>query len=106
MPEGLSREVRKLEARFEGFLKDEEDFVKGLRSCLEKFKELVDFIKRVETRTDSERVKELMALRLEATKTFRDALQRESRAEHEKSHILESYGALVLALEEQFQIFY
>ena len=32
MPEELSREIQKLEIRLEDFLKDEEDFVKGLRN--------------------------------------------------------------------------
>jgi len=105
MPEELSREIRKLEARLEDFLKDEEDFVKGLRSCLKKFKELNNILERLETRPDSKKVKELMELRLEATKMLNEALKRESKAEHEKSHLLESYGSLVLALEEEFQRF-
>ena len=35
MSEEVSREVRKLEARLENFLKDEEVFVGELRGCLE-----------------------------------------------------------------------
>lgn len=106
MPEELKREIQKLEARLENFLEDEEDFVKGLRSCLEKLKELNNIIERLETKPNSRRLKELTKLRLEVTKMLSEALKRESKAEHEKSHLLESYGALVLALEEQFQRFY
>ena len=106
MPEELLREIRKLEVRLEDFLKDEDAFVKGLRSCLEKFKELNNTIERLETRPDSRRVEELMKLRLEATKMLNEALKREGKAEHEKSHLLESYGALVLASEEEFQRVY
>ena len=105
MPEELLREIRKLEARLEGFLKDEEAFVKELRSCLEKFKELNSTIEKLETKPDPKKIEELAKLRLEATKTLNEALKRESKAEHEKSHLLESYGALVLALEERFQNF-
>lgn len=57
MPEELSREIRKLEARLEDFLEDEEDFVKGLKTCLEKFKELNNIIERLETRPNSRRLR-------------------------------------------------
>lgn len=106
MPKELSREILKLEARLEGFLKNEEAFIKGLRNCLEKFKELDNAIERLETTPDIKKVKELTELRLEATEMLNEALKRQSKAEHEKSHLLESYGALVLALEENFQRFY
>ena len=105
MPEELFREIRKLEVRLEDFLKDEEAFVKGLRSCLEKFKELNNTIENLETKPDPKKVEELAKLRLEAIKTLNEALKRESKVEHAKSHLLESYGALVLALEEEFQKF-
>ena len=104
MPEELSREIRKLEVRLEDFLKDEGAFVKRLRSCLKKFKELNNIIENWETSPDSKRVKELTDLRLEAVKAFSEALKKGSDAEHEKSHLMESYGALVLALEEEFRV--
>jgi len=105
MPEELSREILKLEARLKGFLRDEEAFVKELRSCIEKLKELDDYVEKLETKPDPKKVEELTKLRLEATKALCKALEKESKAEHEKSHLLESYGALVLALEEEFQKF-
>lgn len=104
MPEELSREIRKLEVRLEDFLTNEEEFVRGLRSCLEKFKELNNNLEKVAS-PDPRQVEELMKLRLEATRAFNEALKRGSGAEHEKSHLLESYGALVLAMEEAFQSF-
>ena len=45
----------------------------------------------------------MLELRYEAIKAFQEALKSESKAEHEKSHILESYGQIILALEEQIQ---
>lgn len=48
---------------------------------------------------------ELIKLRKEVTKTLSEALKNESKAKHEKSHLLESYGALILALEEEFKKF-
>ena len=103
MSEEMSREVRKLEARLESFLKDEEVFVGELRGCLEKFKELN--MKMSEIRLDHMKIEELMKLRLEAVKALSEALKKESQAEHERSHLLESYGALIQALEEEFQRF-
>ncbi|MCW3987577.1 MAG: hypothetical protein NWE87_04610 [Candidatus Bathyarchaeota archaeon] len=102
MPEKLLREIRKLEVRLEGFLKREEVFVKGLKKCLDKFRELND-LERLKTGTDPEEIEELMNLRLEAVKALSEALKKASQAEHEKSHLLESYGDLVLALEEEFK---
>ena len=104
MPEKLLREIRKLEVRLEGFLKREEVFVKGLKKCLDKFRELNN-LETLKTGTDPEEIEELMNLRLEAVKALSEALKKASQAEHEKSHLLESYGALVLALEEEFKDF-
>jgi hypothetical protein len=101
MFEELSREIQKLEIRFQDFIKNEEKFMTGLWTCLEKFKELNNNLEKFSS-SDSNKVEELKEFRLEATRAFNDALKRESRAEHEKSHLLESYGALILAMEEAF----
>jgi len=95
-----SREIGKLEARLENFLKEEKVFVNELRSCIVKFKELHSAIERLGLRPNPKKIEELMTLRTEATQAFSEALKKESKAEHEKSHLLESYGALILALEE------
>ena len=72
-----------------------------LRGCLEKFKEFT--VKMAEIRSDPRKIGESMKLRLEAIKALSEALKKESKAEHERSHLLESYGALIQALEEQSQ---
>lgn len=101
MFEKLSREIQKLEIRFQDFIKNEEKFMTGLRNCLEKFKELNNNLEKFSS-SDSSKVEELMEFRLEAARAFNDALISESRVEHDKSHLLESYGALILAMEEAF----
>jgi len=106
MPQGLLREIRKLEVRLEDFLKENEEFVKELRICLEKFKALNENLEKLETSPSPEKLSTLKKLRLEAAKAFNETLKQESIAEHEKSHLLESYGALILTLEEEFQDFY
>jgi len=103
MLKGLPREIRKLEVRLEDYLKEEGEFVRGLRSCLNKFTELNENLERMKTGVEAKNIEELMRFRLEAVKAFSEALKRESMAEHEKSHLLESYGALVLSLEEEFR---
>jgi hypothetical protein len=41
-----------------------------------------------------------MKLGLEAVEALSEALKKESKTQHEKSHLLESYGALILSLEK------
>ena len=89
MPEELSREIRKLEVRLNGFLKREEVFVKGLKMCLDKFKEL-NKLETLKTGTIPKEIEKLMNLRLEAIKALSESLKKASQAEHEKSHLQES----------------
>ena len=84
----------------EGFAKAEEDFVKGLRRCVEQFKAVVAVLQREDAGVGAEQGKEVMARRFDAISALHEALQRAGTAEHEKSHLLESYGAVVLALEK------
>lgn len=103
MPEELSREIRKMEIRLEGYLKEEEGFVKELMKCLGKFKELNKSLEGLKTKVGPKEVKELIGLRMDAIKALSGALRKGSEAEHEKSHLLESYGTLLLALEGEFK---
>lgn len=97
------REIRKLEVRLEEFLEKEEEYVKELRKCLDKFMKLNENLEEVKTEADPKKVEKLMNLRLETIRALSEALRSESEAKHEKSHLLESYGALILALEEEFK---
>lgn len=103
MPESLLREIRKLEVRLEAFLKEEEIFVDELKKSLDRFKELNKHLEKSKTRVNPENVKELLNLRLKAVEALSDALEKQSEAEHEKSHLLESYGALILVLDKAFK---
>lgn len=109
MPEELSREIQKLEMRLKIFTEREEIFTEELRKYLDKLVELNKSLERLKTKPHPKRVaiiikvEELMKLRLEAMHAFNEALKKESEAEHEKSHLLESYGALILVLEGEFK---
>jgi len=96
----LMREIRKLEIRLDDFLKEEEAFVKELRKCIEKLKNVGNRIEKLKGKPDPKTAEELATLRLEAVHALNRALKSESKAEHEKSHLLESYGTLILALQE------
>ncbi len=102
MVEKLSREIRKLEARLERFVTEEDGFVKELQHCIDKFRALNQHLEKVKTDPHPKMVEELSALRLGAIEALTEALKKSSDTEHEKSHLLESYGALILALEEEF----
>jgi len=103
MPEELLKEIRKLEVRLNKFLKDEEAFVKELEKCLDKFRKLNESLERLKTKAYPKIVEETINLRLEAIEALSETLQKDSDAEHEKSHLLESYGALILASERGFR---
>ncbi len=92
------REIKKLEARLNDFLKEEEAFIEKLRKFIEKLKDAHDKIGKLKNNPQ-----ELAALKLEITQAFKDVLESEGEAQHERSHLLESYGALILALEEEFK---
>jgi len=103
MPEELLREIRKLEVRLNEFLENEKASVEALKNCLAKFLELNEAMEEMKAKPGPEQIEKVMKLRLEAAEALSDALEKESKTEHERSHLLESYGALMLALEKCYQ---
>jgi hypothetical protein len=89
--------------RLDDFLKEEEAFVKELKRYIKKLKYVSNRIEKLKGNPDPKTAQELAMLRLEAVHALNKALKGESKAQHEKSHLLESYGALILALEKEFQ---
>ncbi len=92
-----------MEVRLAEFLEHEDAFVAELRSFIEQLKELHESMDRAETQLDSEKIKALKQLKLKVAEKFSEALKEASKAEHEKSHLLESYGALISGIEHEFQ---
>jgi hypothetical protein len=103
LPEELSLEIRKFEVRLQEYVKAEEKAVNSLTTFIEKLKQLNSFMEASPTKKNSEKLDRIMELRLQAIKAFREALSCISKAEHEKSHLSESYGSILSALEEQIQ---
>jgi len=86
----------------DNFLRKEEAFTKELERCINRFKELNKNLEDARKETGRESVVKLKTQRLEVIKSFAEMLKKESEAEHEKSHLLESYGNLILTLDERF----
>jgi uncharacterized protein HemX len=103
LPDGLSLEIRKFEVRLREYVEAEEKAAESLKTLIEKLKELNSFMETLPTEKNSEMLDRIMELRLQAIKAFREALSCISKAEHEKSHLSESYGSIISALEEQIQ---
>lgn len=98
MPENFLKEIKKLEIRFKNFLEKENEFINGMKNSLKKFYELNARMDELKIKPES--FKEFMEFKIEAINNFSNLLKKESELEHEKSHLLESYGSLLLALEE------
>jgi|YelNatPaOPRAMG01_1025707.scaffolds.fasta_scaffold58481_2 chromosome segregation ATPase len=91
----LLREIRKLEARLNDFLKEEEAFIAKLKKLVGKLLEAHDQFEKLRDKPEK-----LAALKLEILKGLKEILESESEVQHKRSHMLESYGVLMLALEE------
>ncbi len=99
----LSIEIRKLEVRLKEYLEAKKEADKLLERYIGKLKELNNFVQSLPSEKKSNLIRKMLELRYEVVKAFQEALKSESKAEHEKSHILESHGQIILALEEQIQ---
>jgi ATP-dependent helicase/DNAse subunit B len=98
--EGFYREVRKLEVRLDDYLKDEETFVKSLRDCIVQLKSLHASTETLNASSNTKQTAEVSKLITLSETAFSEALINQGKAEHERSHLLESYGALILALSK------
>ncbi|MCK4434550.1 hypothetical protein KAU92_03585 [Candidatus Bathyarchaeota archaeon] len=99
----ISREIRKLEVRFGDYMKAEQEFVERVKECIRVFKELMKNLEKRDKTSSPGEVKKLAKLRREAIKSLSQVLKSESDIEHEKSHIFESYGALILCLNGELE---
>ena len=99
----FSREIRKLEVRFEDYMKAEHESVELVKECVRIFRELMKGLEKRGKTPTSEEIEKLSMLKTEAIKSLSQVLKSEGNIEHEKSHLLESYGALILCLDEEIE---
>lgn len=103
MSDDFEVEVKKFEARFERFMDKEKDFTQALEKCVRELKEICSELNKMRAEA-SQSEQKIVELRLRVLKAFNNIFLKESEVEHEKSHLLESYGLLLLALEESFKL--
>lgn len=96
MPCELSREIKKLEVRVKDVMDEEKLYLKAVENCVARFRDIKEFIE-----ANSDDLEALKKLRLEAYEALNETMKAQSKVEHEKSHLLESYGALVTTVERE-----
>lgn len=99
MSNELSTEIRKFEVRLQEFVKAEEEAIKLLTAFIGKVKELNNLLAQLKEEKSGKNEK-IMELRFENIKALQNALNCMAKAEHEKSHLPQSYGSILLAIEE------
>jgi len=103
MSSEFSREIRKLEVRFEDYMRAEQESVELVKECVRIFRELMKGLERRGKTSSSEEIEKLLRLRSDALKSLGRVLKSEGNIEHEKSHLFESYGTLLPCLEKEFE---
>ncbi len=98
MSEDFESEIKKFEARIERLLDKENEFSQALRRFADELKAVGAELSKMKARGiwDERKAAEL---RFRIIRAFNDAFSKQSELEHEKSHLIESYGRLLLALE-------
>lgn len=84
-------------------MKAQQEFIEHVKQCVRIFKELMENLEKRGKISSFEELEKLSILRREAIKSLGQVLKSESNIEHEKSHLFESYGALILFLDKEFE---
>ena len=100
MSESSTQEIAKLRVRISNLSKVQQTTVLRQEECLTKWEDLIVELQKPHGSVDKGRV---LRLRLAAFEALRDAFESQSREEHERSHIPESLGSLLLAVENCIQ---
>lgn len=95
------KEIQKLKIRMKDFMEEEKNFTKSLNDFLTKMEELIKETQCKDTLSDN--TDKLLRLRMEAYIALSDVLNMQGRVEHERSHLPESLGALLSAMERKLQ---
>ena len=93
-------EVRKLEVRLNDYLKEEEAFVTEIKNSIDQFRSLYTFTSKLTEKNEPKEIADALTLKTKGEEAFSKALKQQGEAGHEGSHLLESYGALILALQK------
>ncbi|MEM3898779.1 MAG: hypothetical protein QXD34_03110 [Candidatus Bathyarchaeia archaeon] len=103
MQSNLTIEIKKFEARLKMFTEAEQKLFQSINNCISKLKQIENFAAKLKGKDKPETLEEFFTLRQETLDAIQKALEDMGKAEHEKSHILESFGAIINTLEKQLQ---
>lgn len=81
-------------------MRAEQELVEHVNECIRAFKELTENLEKKGKTFSCEEMK-LSRLRRRAMRSLGEVLASESGIEHEKSHVFESYGALILFVNKE-----
>ena len=101
MPLNLAREIEKLRVRLEEYVEASQSLTNKLKTCMERLRELNTILEELERNPDNVKLRDALRLKLEVVSALGDALSAHGEMHHEESHILESYAALLTAVEEK-----
>jgi hypothetical protein len=100
MSESPTQEIAKLRVRIRNLSEAQETTILKLEQCLVKWEELSVELQKSPGSVDRTII---LKLHLEAHKALLQAFESQSREEHERSHIPESLGSLLLGVENLLQ---
>lgn len=92
----LSRELQKLQVRVKDVMEEEELYLKAIEKCVDEFRDTEESVEAFGDESEA-----LAKLRMNAYEALNETLRAQAKVEHEKSHVLESYGALILSVEQK-----
>ncbi len=99
MSDDFEVEIKKFKARIERFLAKEKELAEALKDCIKELNGVCDELKGMKFEASWSEGK-VAELRLKVLKAFDDVFLKQSEVEHEKSHLLESYGKLLLEFDK------
>lgn len=99
MSSEFSREIRKLEVRLEDYMKADQEFIEHVKEYAKALRKLSEGLEKREKTPSPNEIEKLSRLKSDAIESLSQVMKSESNVEHEKSHLLESYAALVSYLE-------
>lgn len=99
MSQDFTREIKKLKVRLSEVAEKTSAFLESVKKCVSIFEELNDYLKRAPKKRD---LTQMINLHRSACEAYQEALENHSNLDHEKSHLLDSYGALIATLERAF----
>ncbi|MFP4171072.1 MAG: hypothetical protein ACLFUV_08665 [Methanomassiliicoccales archaeon] len=102
MSEEFTKEVKKLDVRVEEFCRREKEFVHQLHEYVRSLKEFDEAIDGQGGYGDMS-IDRIMELKSKTYHSFQRLMRSWSECDHERSHLLESFGGVLTSMEESLR---